>query len=243
MALEIVPFTFSAGETKRYERAGRYVEVIEATYPLDVILYDANGGAVDFARNVEAGIYSERPFAAVEIKSTAAQTVKVLVTDGRAGSRRQPGVVQVVDGGRARTMANQAFLGYIGIGVTASGAALLLLNPVGSGKRCIVRALRVTSSVAGIVGLGFHNAALAAGPFDPANKNAGSAASSTKLYREDRAAAPAVTFESVQVAANQLLQIALQEPIVLDPGEGLFAFQAGVLTLTFATEFVEEGIT
>jgi len=95
--VELVSFTFAAGETKRFERAGRYLEIIDSAAAIDIQLTDNEGGAVDYATGALSGLYMESSFAAITMKSATAQTVTLLVTDGRGGSRRQPGNVVIVD--------------------------------------------------------------------------------------------------------------------------------------------------
>lgn len=95
--MELLPITLAAGETKRFEKAGRYLEIIDATAAIDVFLYDSAGGRGDEARNALSGLYLEVPFAAMEIYSATAQTITLLLTDGRGGSRRQPGIVSVTN--------------------------------------------------------------------------------------------------------------------------------------------------
>lgn len=95
--MELLSITIAAGETKRFERAGRYIEIFDASGLVDLYLSDANGGRVDYAKGAQSGIFLEASFAAFELASATAQTVLLLVAEGRGGSRRQPGIVRVVD--------------------------------------------------------------------------------------------------------------------------------------------------
>lgn len=95
--MELITFTFTAGETKRFQRAGRYLEVISSSVAINISLTDASGGTVDYAHGALSGLYMEGEFSAITIYSATAQSIELLVTDGRGGSRRQPGNVRVID--------------------------------------------------------------------------------------------------------------------------------------------------
>ncbi len=96
--MELLQFTISAGETKRFEVAGRYLEIIEAADRLNIDFNGPDGNRVHSMRGALSGFYSEEPFQAFEVGNpSATQTVKLMITDRRGGSRRQPGVVRVVD--------------------------------------------------------------------------------------------------------------------------------------------------
>jgi hypothetical protein len=67
---------------------------------------------------------------------------KVVIGDGRIDDNTFSGVVQTVDGGKARTLNNTAFIAGAPSG-SASGqfGELLLWNPAASGKRMVIEAL------------------------------------------------------------------------------------------------------
>lgn len=99
MDIELLTFTLAAGATAQLAKAGRYVEVIVADYPIaSLTLTDENGGQSAFVRNALSGLYAEVPFKQLDIvNGSTAQTITLLVTDGRGGTRRQPGQVSVVE--------------------------------------------------------------------------------------------------------------------------------------------------
>lgn len=241
--MELLRFTIAAGETKVFVKAGRYIEVFEAADALSIGFYDRNGGQADDALNIQSGVFIETDFAQFEVSSATAQTITLLVTDGRGGSRRQPGVVSIVDGGKARTIAGQAFIGY-GSGTGGAGfvPVIQLRNAAGSGVRNVIKAIRVSASAAGNIALGTHAAALPQGPFVTANKNFGGAVSVAQLFRDTTTAAgPGTTVENLAVGANSVVSITLQEPIVLAPGTGIVVWHSvPASTLLAAFEFVEE---
>jgi len=90
-------FSIAAGETKVFVIAGRYLEIIEATGPVTLGLYDENGSQTDDAKDVLSGTYMEGAFSQFEIFSASAQTVELFLTATRGGTRRQPGNVRVID--------------------------------------------------------------------------------------------------------------------------------------------------
>jgi hypothetical protein len=95
--VELLTFSIAAGETKTFMRAGRYFEIIEAAGSLNVELVGADGAQSDDMRGAVSGMYSEGPYSQIEISSGQSQSVTVMLSDGRGGSRRQPGMVRVID--------------------------------------------------------------------------------------------------------------------------------------------------
>lgn len=90
-------FTIAAGETKVFEIAGRYLEIIDATGPIDIGLYDRNGSQADDGKGLLSGTYMETAYSKFELTSASAQTIELFLTDTRGGTRRQPGNVRVID--------------------------------------------------------------------------------------------------------------------------------------------------
>jgi hypothetical protein len=83
----------AAGVVARFEIPAAYFRLMVGT-AVNVRLYQDRGGTYE-ARNVDAGYYSmpERGFAALEIDSATAQTVRFFVSDGRGGYDRSQGDV------------------------------------------------------------------------------------------------------------------------------------------------------
>jgi hypothetical protein len=97
--VELLTFTIAATETKRFEVAGRYLEIIDSADRLNIDFNGPDGNRVDSMRGALSGFYSEEPFGAFEVTNpgAVAQVVTLMITDRRGGSRRQPGNVIVVD--------------------------------------------------------------------------------------------------------------------------------------------------
>jgi hypothetical protein len=113
-------FNIAAGETKNFGAiGGAYMEIIEAAGPISIGLYDSNGSQSDDARDIYSGFYAEGKFSGFEVYSASAQTVELLITNGRGGSRRQPGNVKVIDAFES-TVGTYA---STGTGITAFTAA------------------------------------------------------------------------------------------------------------------------
>lgn len=159
----------------------------------------------------------------------AAQIVgTVVVGNGRIDDNTLQGVVQVVDGGKSRTLNNSAF------GACATSAAVAsqysrvqLWNPANSGVRLVLEAITLNggASTEGVA-LVFNTAALATQASAGVSKRAAGAASAASTLRTDSTAA---VFSGTQilaqvVAANTVVPYKFSEPIVIDPGHGLLAW-------------------
>lgn len=178
---------------------------------------------------------------------TAGSAIKgtVVIGDGRIDDARISGSVEVIDGGKARTIAGIAYTGY---GFTAAGAGLLshvqLWNAAGSGKNLIVEQLVISSDLTGSFGVRFHNAALSTILNTVPNKKASGAASAATLRSQTNATAlgSASLWGGFSSNTSQAL-FTPKEPIIVEPGFGLVALNSSPnanLTATF--EFYEDPI-
>lgn len=142
-------FAMAAGETKIFELAGRYLEIIESAGPVTIELYDANGGQSDEARDVLSGTYMTEPYARIAIYSATAQTVELFLSARGGGTKRQPGTVNVVDSDRATTIADQAINAKISqVAVAGQFPYLQIWNPPGSGVVLTIEKLTINCSQA-----------------------------------------------------------------------------------------------
>jgi hypothetical protein len=237
--MELLSFTLAAGETKRWERAGRYVEVIDATSAFSIYLTDANGGRVDYAINALSGIYLEGAYSAIEMTSATAQTVTLLVTDGRGGSRRQPGIVQVVDGERQKVVSGVAFRG-VGA-ATGSSACVEVWNPVGSGKNLFIDEVRAGALNADSWGIQTSDFQLATAGNTPSNLDRSGAASVALMRTGDASTMTSVKGMGagyIQASADTVFQ--LRRPIMVRPGFGCGFYLNGAANTVRATFEWEE---
>lgn len=162
MTIELFAFTIAAGETKRYAKAGRYLEIVEANDRLSLVLTNRDGAAVSNVLNALSGIFVEAEFSEFEVTnpSASAQTVRLMIASSKGGSRRAPGVVSVADAiGAASQVANVALALATGFNVTT------LLAPAAN-----VRGARVfNATVSAQAGAGgTANARIYAAPAAPA---------------------------------------------------------------------------
>lgn len=148
--MELLSIRIGAGQTRRFEKAGRYFEIIDSSSAVTVDFYSISGRQTDEMKNAVSGLFVEAEYGAFTIESAAAQTVTVLILEnGRGGSRRQPGIVRVVDTAKQTTQDGQAFQGGTTTGTPAAGqfGTAQIVNPVGSGKRVIIERIEMGSAV------------------------------------------------------------------------------------------------
>lgn len=150
-------------------------------------------------------------------------TGKVRIGNARVTSQKMQGVVQTVDGARARSLAGVAFAAYSWQGgIAGRFAQVQLWNKAGSGRVVIVNgATIVASSTAGIQ---MTMAAAAIGSFVIAgqSKKAGgapSAAAETRVLSDT--STTTIALKSWAVANGIGTDYRPTEPIVLMPGTGL----------------------
>ncbi len=226
--LEILSAAFSAGEIKTYAFTGGYFELIDCPYPVTVTLIGLDGAIKGVMRNAEASFYLTRgDYQTITIESPQAQTLRFAYGSSEAGTRRTAGVVQVVDGGKARTLASNTYLAS-----AASGAAAGLYshcqiwNPIGSGKNIVIQQV-----IMGIVVSGGGAAAATLRPTaapiatlqaSPQSKLI-NAATGVAQARAEQSAAPLGAAQLAGFSIQSLVPFVyrMTEPVVLRPGSGL----------------------
>lgn len=240
----IYDLTLAPGTSQNIGALGEYLKVISA--PQGRVRVRLDGG--DSFALVEGQGFRKRDgetFRDVSVSNLAAytQTVQVFIGDARFEDSRVTGSVQIVDGGKARTMLAQAFIAYAAQTAGAGQVPVLqLLNPAAATTRAIVKALRMSSATAGSIAMGRHDPVLPSGPFTTFNKLSSGAVSNLVMYRDlPLATGPGTTFESFSVGAGLVVQITFQEPIVLLPGAGLVVWHSVTgSSLQVGAEFSEE---
>ena len=225
--MELLTITLAANETKQFAKAGRNFEIIDSVYPLRVDFVGDQGQQTDSMVNALSGLYLEDPFSAFSITNGAtAQSVTLLIIEaGRGGSRRQPGIVRVVDQSIDKTAAGAQFLGS-----ATNGRALIKFNLVGikaGTKSIILKRLLVSSTTSGQMALYRANAdatldAVVSAGFSN-NKLFGGAASLASSVIASSAAAGPTALElpgilglvGLFLNANSLTEVPLTSPILL----------------------------
>lgn len=160
----------------------------------------------------------------------AAITGSVVVGKGEITDNRISGQVEVIDGGKARTLA--ARVGVVAGQVVAQGAGLFsamgVWNPAGSGKNIIVKRTYVSSSVAQSVYL-TPVAAAPAHTLAPGSHlvngaaYAGAALAAWEAQIAGFYGASQGALGVAQLAAGAILPYLLDEPWVIAPGHGVLA--------------------
>jgi hypothetical protein len=150
---------------------------------------------------------------------------KVVVGNGKIDDSTVTGVVQMVDGGKFRTLSNSAFAGSWGQGAVASvyGRAALY-NPVGSGKRLMVEQMMLVGGGAGAssVGFGFLNGQLSTDTGTALSKMSGGTNSAAHTQNDTTATpTPVPQLFALSAAASVATMYKFTEPLVILPGYGL----------------------
>lgn len=162
------------------------------------------------------------------------------LTDGRV-----QGDVSIIDGGKARTLADEAFIfNAYAAGVAAEYSHLQLWNPVDSGERFIVKSFNAYSSSAGYLRLHRHDAALAqdvSGGVVSKNFKASPGTCAALGKYDQLAAIVGDVIKNFICEANIYYHEVLQEPIVIHPGYGLIAIaETANIPIGFSCEFTKE---
>lgn len=139
--MELLTITLAAGQTQQFAKAGRYVEIIDSTYPIRIDFVGDKGQQTDSMTSALSGLFMEVSFAAMAITNGASpQTVTLLVMESqRGGSRRQPGIVSV---------SNKIGAGVVTVGFVAALAvgftAVQLVAPGANVRGVLVRRTSVS---------------------------------------------------------------------------------------------------
>lgn len=164
------------------------------------------------------------------VKNEATITGQILMGEGEFFDNRISGSVEVIDGGKARTLAGTACMAYGYVGsVAAQYSHVQLLNPAGSGKNFFVGQVGFYSggTVAAGVALGQYNIALPTLVRTGVKKLLSAGVSIAEL-RSTNNAAQLITGGPMAAMDKMLKSLKFIEPIVVPPGYGL-VMQNGTL--------------
>jgi hypothetical protein len=249
--MEILTFNLAANEIKQIRRGGVGIEVVSSAYALNVNTYTSNSGQSNTLNGILAGMFGYFRFAGFDIdnRGNPAQQVQIIVFDeGESGGcRRQPGIVNVVDAGKQRTISGQSFMARLGVGAGAGVyAGVQLFNPVASTTRAVVEAISMQCNLAGNLYAVLVNVSQTAG--GAGKSKLGGGANSVSATQS----ATAATFNALDVLNKDLVQLSntagvavgwtFKEPVVLPPGWGLLVLsdQSASPTVSAVWEFFEE---
>lgn len=227
---------------------GKQFYLVNANYPVDVEFFDANNqNAGEKLEAIEAGSWAEpeNGFSSIRLASATAQTIKFIISTGRAGVFRVSGNVAVVDGRVARTLAGAAFMGQVATNaVAAQYGHVQLFNPAGSGKRAVVEQIVMSASLADVPQIFRYDTPLTRLFGYAPSKNVGGTVSTMELRAQENATqlATAPIFLLERVAANTTAPpLVLASPIVVRPGYGLECISGIVNSrIDVCFEFYEE---
>lgn len=230
--MELITLNLAANQTQAFAKSGRYFEIIDAAFPVQIDFYGDGGNQTDSMRNALSGLFLEDPFTQFNVTNgSTAQAVTLLVMEnGRGGSRRQPGNVRVIDQGADKTTAGNQFFMTAQAGAAAAKVSLqgviagskpLFIKRLSIGAQTAQQLVLLTSSGPPTDTLGTSPLANKAFglPSAMAVKSAGYATSNAPTMGE--LPGNAVLGRS-PVAAAQMVEIPLTTPFRLPPSTCLY---------------------
>jgi hypothetical protein len=182
------------------------------------------------------------------LKGEAPIVGQVLLGEGDFFDNRISGSVEIIDGGKARTLAGLSFMGAVALaGAASMQAHVQLWNPPGSVKNIIVESIYIGSSGAATIDFGPSSAPLSTlfGLPTVSKKFTAMAPSSVTECRTQNNAGLLLgnAFANVMVSASLTAVVALKEPIVIAPGRGLLVQnEMNGMTLSATFEYFEESV-
>ena len=241
--MQQITFQLGANETKTFDLAGRYFEIIDSAGPITVAFYDKNGSRTKELElgNVLSGTYVSDPFQRFEVSNPygISQSITVMYGAGNGGTRRSPGVVSVIDGEYQKVLSGACFRGVCSqAGGGVGGAVGQLMNPIAALKNVFVQAIRLGSTGADSWNL-FSTSTLSpilVGAGLNLDRNLSSAGASTRTGNDATAYASSFTYAIGYCSANTDLVLSFPRPVMLRPGFGL-CVQINTLANNLRTTF------
>lgn len=232
---------------------GTFFYVDQASTGYASVEFDDERGGTLHPLTASAGFSYEFPFALVKINAAAQlnKTLRIVIaTNARIKSggnvNASSSSLSVVDGGLARTLADQAMYGYVYCpGVAAQNSHVMLWNPVGSGKNLYLEKIILGSPTAMNVLYGSWNV----------DYGVSNGACRSKLIDLDATPSVALPRKTTNAAyqvynngdsyhfllAATPFTIDFREPIVIRPGYGFVAAAQTVnTTLAMNAEWYEQ---
>ena len=230
--MQTITANLSAGERREFSLPGAmFFMLLETVGPVDVEIQAVSGQSSEKAEGVESGfrekaISSADRIGKVVFLSSTTQVIKFGYSVRDADNRKVTSTVAVTDGSIEIVKDGRAFSKYLNLAAVASKYAhFQLINPAGSGKRGIVTNI-VCVDTTGDTGftLAPYNTVLAGGPYQGVNKKFGSSNDADlEFYVEARSAlatgSDVIVYERGAKDVN--VKFSLNEPIILEPGNGL----------------------
>lgn len=239
--MELLTTTLAANETKQFAKAGRYFEIIDSTYAVNVAFNAANGAQSDQMVGALSGLYLEDPYSHFSITNGAvAQSITLLVMEtGRGGSRRQPGNVRVIDQSIDKTRAGLQFMNSSAAAANPGALSLVGIHNLAANARTVsLKKVIVSSATAGFL---YFIKGSSPGTTYGANQAAGNKfvtgpVSSARIFQGNTAALNptgaevpgAYLWVAFYVPANTPFLFPLEVPVVLSPND-IFYVSSGVI--------------
>lgn len=237
------------GGSQAIDVAGDRVQFLSATDPFAVIEVRPNFAQGNITLKPGQGMrFSEQVQRWVVFnKGTVALTGMLIIGTGDFFDQRISGTVDVIDGGKARTLGGIAMMGYaMRPAVAAQNSRVQLWNPAGSGKRlCVEAVTTVSGNAAENVNFIGSTVALAATIQYGVSKLLGGTASVVAINTDSVVGiAPTVgILHSMTMAAASSQSFKFTEPIIVMPGNGLTGWSTVVnADLGMTYEWYEESV-
>lgn len=246
--MQTITEQLTAGVAKEWNiQPSRFFMLLETIAPVDVELLSEDGRTTEKSIGVESGFREKSEttgdrISRVKITSAIDQAVKFGYSVRDADNRKVTSTVAVVDGSIERSKNEIAHFMFIVKGaVAAEYSHCQLWNPAANTKRLIVNAMAGYHLAGAKERVVFYKYNTALGSVDPTygeiNKNFGSAAASgaeARIHSAGAGVSGGILLLS-WAADAELVEFKLQEPVVLNPGEGIMVRTALVNTAVHAS--------
>lgn len=237
-------FTMAGNGSQNIETAGRFVKYVSGIGKIRV-RFD-KGGYIDLLPGQGCtGLDFSR--LTIEDRSGAGNVGVLLAGSFMFQDDRITGDVSIIDGGKNRAIANNAYMGNGTVGLSGVGnVAQTSLWNKSSNKRLILETFTMSSTTAG--GCGFGECTVALPTFVRAGKNkrtggASSVAAETRTNTTTALVGLTESYGDLNIQANAQFTYVFREPVVIEPGFGFSVWHGNTnVDLRCFYEFFEDAI-
>ncbi|HDR8925162.1 TPA: hypothetical protein QDB26_004169 [Burkholderia vietnamiensis] len=225
MSIQSYDIQIPAGGAQTLEAGGQIFDFLSSGSAFDQIQvlpeFQQGNVTLKLGQGFDAGKVVNRWF----VKNPGTTAINGTVVLSTAGFRnfRITGDVNVLDGGKSRTLAQAAFCGNgVQAAVAAQFSRVQLWNPAGSGVRAVVESLSIHVPAGLTAAAYFATAQLATLEEAGQSKLANGAAAKCSIYMDTTAVAPTFPLlTQVAAQANSTTPFQPKEPFIVPPGYGL----------------------
>ena len=231
--MDFYPFSVAVGQTQHVPVSGAYVRfgVITAgsAYPR-VVVKTGQGRRVILwpGKSARIGAFGELEIQNYDGQNTITGLLEIAEDGEDITDNRINGAVDVVDGGKNKVLASQAFnWDQTVAAVVAQYGHNQLWNPSGSGKNLIVSGLQMSLNAAAVCYLGRLSSALTTAGANPISNLLGDTSACVGLGKKQNDAAQLASIDRAKYidASNTFIPFEIgASPIVIPPGQGLVTF-------------------